>query len=199
MSSPPLLRRRTVTAPSFELVLGFVPFVLFSVLTRLSLDLALWSAFAAAFAIGLRGFIETRTLRMLDAGSAALFGFLSLFAGFIAPGLEIAAVRLIVDASLLAIAIASLVAREPLTLAYGKGVVSEDVRRSHRFIRANYLVTAVWTAAFALMALADGAAAFDPKVPVTVALAACLISLLVALVFTWRYPARAAEQIARRR
>ena len=34
------------------ILLGFAPFILFSLLTNVSVDLALWLAFAAAFAIG---------------------------------------------------------------------------------------------------------------------------------------------------
>jgi len=199
MTSFSLPRRKGKLSPSYDLLLGFIPFVLFSVLTRLSLDLALWAAFAAGFALGLRGFLETRALRMLDAGSAAVFGFLALFGGFVAPSLDTAAIRLIVDASLLAIAIASLVARDPLTLQYAKGALEDDIRRSSRFVRANYLVTAVWAAAFALMALADGAATFDPRVPLTGAVAAGVVSLAGALLFTWRYPLRAMARVQRRR
>ena len=198
MTSLSLSRRKPANGPSFDLLLGFVPFVIFSVLTRLSVDLALWAAFASAFAIGLRGFLETRLLRMLDAGSAAVFGLLALFGGFLEPGLDLAAMRLIVDASLLAIAIASLVAKEPLTLHYAEGTVEDSIRRSQRFVRANSLVTAVWAAAFALMALADGAATFDPRIPLTLAVGAGMVSLASALFFTWRYPARVVARVARR-
>lgn len=196
MTSLSLARARAT--PAFASLLGFAPFALFALLTRLSVDLALWVAFATAFAIGVRGFLETRTLRMLDAGSAAVFGFLALFGGFIEPGLEASAYRLIVDASLLAIAIASFVAGQPITLHYAWRPIGDETRRSRRFVRANYLITAVWVAAFALMAFADGAATFDPEIPVTVAVAAGLATLAGALVFTWRYTARAMARAANR-
>jgi hypothetical protein len=173
-----------------NLLLGFAPFVLFAFLTRLSVDLALWLAFATAFAIGMSGFLRHRVLRVLDAGSAAVFGFLALFSGFLEPGLQASAIRLIIDISLLAIALASIVARQPLTLQYAQGEVPRDLLARPSFVRANYVVTLVWLVAFAVMAGADGAATFDPAVPVTGAVAAGLLALAAALAFTWRYPAR---------
>ena len=36
----------------YAMLLGFVPIVVFTMLTNLSQDLALWASFAAAFAVG---------------------------------------------------------------------------------------------------------------------------------------------------
>src|SRR5512143_2732447 len=78
------LRQRT----DMKLVLGFVPFILFATLMRLSDDLALWITFAAAFTLGMRSFLDTRVLKTIDAGSTALFGLLALYKGFIQPSLS---------------------------------------------------------------------------------------------------------------
>ena len=164
--------------------------MLFAVLTRLSVDLALWIAFATAFAIGMSGFLKRRVLRILDAGGAAVFGFLALYYGFLEPGLQVSAVRLIIDISLFAIALASIVARQPFTLQYARGEVAPDLLTRPSFVRANYLITVVWLVAFAVTAGADGAATFDPAVPVTGAVATGILALAAALAFTWRYPAR---------
>lgn len=171
---------------------------MFALLTRLDVNLALWLAFAAAFAIGISGFLKHRVLRVLDAGSAAIFGFLALLCGFVEPGLQVSAVRLIIDISLFAIALASLVARQPFTLQYARGEVKTDVLVQPFFVRANYLITLVWLVAFAVMAAADGAATFDPAVPVTGAVAAGLLTLAAALTFTWRYPARVRRRSLKR-
>jgi len=103
------------------LVLAFSPFILFSVLSRLSADLALWIAFAAAFVVTIRDFIESPSLRLLDGASLVLFGALALLRGFLEPELPLAAVRTIVDAGLLAVIILSLVRGRPLSLAYCAG------------------------------------------------------------------------------
>ena len=60
------------------LILGFAPFILFAMLSRLSADLALWAAFAAAFVVTIRDFVESPSLRLLDIGSLAVFGLLAL-------------------------------------------------------------------------------------------------------------------------
>jgi len=182
-----------------NLVLGFAPFILFALLMRLSVDLALWASFAVAFTIGIRAFLQTRVLRLLDGASTAIFGILALYKGFLAPGLPPAAVRLIVDASLLAIAIASLIARQPFTLQYVRDEGSSEAWEWPAFLRMNYAIAMVWTLAFAIMTLADGAATFDPAMPLTAAVAAGLLALLGAIAFTWRYPSRIRAQQNRRR
>ena len=40
-----------------NLIIGFVPFILYALLVRLSDDLALWVAFAVAFALGMRSLL----------------------------------------------------------------------------------------------------------------------------------------------
>ena len=65
------------------LLFGFAPFILFALLSRLSADLALWLAFAAAFVVTIRDFVESPSLRLLDGTSLALFGLLALGRGFV--------------------------------------------------------------------------------------------------------------------
>jgi hypothetical protein len=173
-----------------SLFLGFAPFIVFAILMRLSVELALWIAFAVAFTIGIRGFVRTRSLRILDVGATAVFGFLALFCGFIETDLDGAAIRLVIDLTLVGIALASLAARQPFTMQYAREEVPPEVFSSTAFVRANYVVTLVWMTAFALMSAADAAAAFDPKVTLTEAVAAGLVALAGAVAFTWRYPAQ---------
>src|ERR1700760_4731770 len=145
-----------------NLVLGFAPFILFVVLMRLSTDLALWIAFAAAFTLGIRSFLDTRVLKTLDAGSTALFGLLALYKGFIQPSLSQETVMLAVEGGLLAVMIASLLLHEPFTLQYAREQVAPEQWGSQTFLRANYVVTAVWMAALAVMTAADAAATLTP-------------------------------------
>ncbi len=63
------------------LLFGFAPFLLFAILSRLSADLALWLAFASAFVVTIRDFVESPSLRLLDGVSLALFGILALWRG----------------------------------------------------------------------------------------------------------------------
>ncbi|HEY5339162.1 MAG TPA: hypothetical protein VIJ85_13225 [Rhizomicrobium sp.] len=181
------------------ILLGFTPFILFSLLTGLSVSLALWIAFAAAFAIGIRDFLHAKTLRVLDMGCLSLFALLALYAGFIQPSLTVQAVRMIADAGLLLIALVSIALRKPFTLEYTREDVPEDLRETPLFIRANYILTAVWALAFAVMAAADTYATFNKKFPLSLDVAAGLGALALAIVFTVRYPATSRLAVRRRR
>lgn len=163
------------------LALGFAPFILFAILMRLSVDLALWVAFAVAFTIGIRAFLETQLLRMLDMGSVALFALLALYRGFVDPGLSAAAVRVIVDSGLLAVVMLSLALQHPFTIQYAHDVTQDDWD-SPEFLRANYVLSTVWALALAVTTAADAA------IPMTEAVAAGLLAFAGALAFTWRYP-----------
>jgi hypothetical protein len=179
------------------ILLGFAPFILFALLMSVSVSLALWAAFAAAFAIGIRDFAHSKTLRMLDVGSAILFGGLALYTGFIQPSLSLQAVRLVVDGGLFAIAILSIVLRNPFTLAYAREQVPSALWATPLFIRTNYIISAVWALAFAIMALADAMATANQALPLSLDVAAGLAALGLAIIFTVRYPAYVRERAAR--
>jgi hypothetical protein len=170
------------------ILLGFAPFIVFALLTSVSVSLALWAAFAAAFVNTIRDFVQSPTVRVLDAGSMTLFGLLALYAGFIQPGITIQAVRLVVDGGLLVIAIASLAIRTPFTLQYAKEQVPEELWTTPLFLRTNYVITGVWTAAFAVMTAADASATFHRMLPLSLDVAAGLAATAGAIVFTARYP-----------
>jgi hypothetical protein len=177
------------------LILGFAPFILFALLSRLSADLALWTAFAAAFVVTIRDFVERPLLRLLDGVSLALFGLLALGRGFVAPDLSLTAVRTIVDAVIgLAIAV-SLLRRQPFSLQYASGETGGRVWPLPLFLRVNYVISAAWAASFAAMTLADAAVTFV-SVPLYVGVAVSVIAVGAAVTLTLRYPGRAASQLS---
>jgi hypothetical protein len=171
------------------ILLGFAPFIVFALLTELSVDLALWAALAAAFVIGIRDFAQTRLLRVLDVGSIFLFGVLALYTGFIQPSLSIQAVRLVVDGGLMIIALVSMLIGSPFTLDYAREQVPEEFWHTPLFLRTNYIITGVWVLAFGAMTAADAAATFSAHFPLALDVAASLAALALAVVFTSRYPA----------
>jgi hypothetical protein len=174
-------------------VLGFVPFILFIVLVRLSDNLALWVAFAAAFAFGIGSFLETRVLKTLDLASTAVFGLLALYKGFVEPSLSLGMELLLVEGSIFAVLLSSVLLQKPCTLQYAREQVLPKQRATRRFIRANYIVTGVWLAAFAVMTAADVAAVLTVKLSVNIAMATGLVALAGALIFSVRYSAGARE------
>ena len=179
-----------------NLVLGFAPFILFAVFTRLSADLALWIAFAAAFVVTIRDFVERPSLRLLDGGSLALFGGLALWRGFVQPGLSLAAVRFAADLGMLLILGQSLIRRQPFSLQYASPRTGQKNWPPPLFLRANFMISAVWIAAFAVMTVADAAVTFDAELPLYAAVATGLAALAVATLFTLRYPAYAAARLS---
>ncbi len=176
------------------LILGFAPFILFALLSRLSADLALWTAFAAAFVVTIRDFVERPVLRLLDGTSMALFGLLALGRGFIAPDLPLAAVRTIVD-TVMAVAIAiSLLRGQPFSLQYASPQTAGRVWPLPQFLRVNFIISATWLLAFAAMTMADAAVTFLP-VPLYVGVAVSIVAVGCAVTLTLRYPLSAAARV----
>jgi hypothetical protein len=179
-----------------NLVFGFAPFILFFLLSRLSADLALWAAFAGAFVVTIRDFVESPSLRLLDVGNLAVFGLLALVRGFLFPALSLAAVRFAVELALLLLLAASLVRRQPFSLQYVRLHPGESWPPD-LYQRVNFLTSTVWTIAFAAMTCADAAAAFIPGMPIYPAIAIGTAALVIAVTFTLRYPAIAAARLLR--
>jgi hypothetical protein len=171
------------------ILLGFAPYIAFALVSGVSISLGLWLAFAAAFVITVRDFVESPTLRLLDAGSLVLFAVLALFTGFIEPGLSIQAVRLVADGGFLAMAIASLLLRRPMTLEYAHEHPAKGAANAPPALRVHYILTMGWGLAFALMTAADAATILHPDMPLSLDLAAGLAILGLAIAFTLRYPA----------
>jgi hypothetical protein len=176
------------------ILLGFAPFIAFALLTEISIDLALWTALAAAFVIGIRDFAQTRLLRVLDMGSIILFGLLALYTGFVQPSLSIQAVRLVVDSGFTAIALVSILIGNPFTLDYAREQAPEEFWETSLFLRTNYIVAGVWVLTFGAMSAADAAATFNANFPLALDIAASFAALTLAVVFTARYPAHVWER-----
>ena len=177
-----------------NLIVGFAPFILFTILSRLSVDLGLWVAFAAAFVVTIRDFVESPSLRLLDAGSFLLFALLALGRGFLDPNLSLAVVRFIASLSLLLLLGLPLALGRPFSVDYARLDPREADWPPQLFLTVNYVVSAVWAACFAVMAAADGAVAFDADLPLYGSIAASVLMLAGAVTFTLRYPAHAAKK-----
>ncbi len=171
------------------ILLGLAPYIVFALVSAVSISLGLWLAFAAAFVITVRDFVESPTLRLLDAGALLLFAVLALFTGFIEPELSIQAVRLVADGCFLVMAIASLLLRRPMTLEYAHQHPAKGAANTPPVLRVHYVLTAGWGLAFALMAAADATTLLHPDIPLWLDLAMGLAILGLAIAFTLRYPA----------
>ncbi|MGD0192246.1 MAG: hypothetical protein ABSD74_16010 [Rhizomicrobium sp.] len=189
---------RSSLATPVAMLLGFAPFIAFSLLSNFEKDIALWVAFALAFVIAIRDFAESRLLRLLDVGSVALFGLLSLYAGFLQTEIPLSMVRLVVDGGLFALALGSIALRHPLTIEYAREQVPKEFWFSARFVSTNYVVTGTWTTAFALMAAADIVANKHKLTFGSLEVAVNLVILTIAILLTARYPHYLRTQFARK-
>jgi len=170
------------------ILLGFTPFILFTLLTSISVSLALWIAFAAAFAISIRDFLHAKMVRVLDASCLLLFALLAIYAGFIQPSLTVKAVRFIADAAMLLIALGTMLLRNPFTLEYARDLVPSEEWPRPRFVRLNYFLTFFWALSFAVMGAADGLAAYTKIFPFYLEILLGLATLTFAIVVTVRLP-----------
>ena len=176
------------------LILGFAPFILFSILSRLSADLALWIAFAASFVVTIRDFVERPVLRLLDGACLVLFALLALGRGFVAPELSLAAVRAILEGGLTLVIAFSLLRRRPFSMDYASSETHGHVWPLPAFVRINYMISVAWLMAFLAMTVTDTAVLFV-AVPLAVGVAVNIIALGLTTTLTLRYPSRAAARL----
>jgi hypothetical protein len=172
------------------IVLSFSPFIVYALLSgRTEPGMALFAGAAVAVALLLRDhFIRHRRPKILEIGTALLFGGLGAYLLWTRGAWRVPEVRLAVDAGLLAIVLLSMASRQPFTLQYAREQVPAEVQGSPHFLAANMVITAVWALAFALMAGADLIMARAPQVPLPVGIAITVAALAGAAAFTGWYP-----------
>ncbi|GAB5097471.1 hypothetical protein YK56LOC_33960 [Caballeronia sp. HLA56] len=175
------------------ILLAFSPFLAFVVIERtIGVPAGLAAGAIVSALLLLRDMVSpTRKVKVLEIGNFILFAGLTLIA--LLPGAtewSIAAVRLRVDTGLLLIVLASIAMRRPFTLQYAREEVSSDLWESPAFMRTNYVITAAWAAAFAIMVIADVALTYLPALPRSVSIVATVLALVGAVKFTGWYPER---------
>jgi hypothetical protein len=173
-------------------LIAFAPFIVFAVLMRtVSVRVGLLAACVLAASLVARDLARGRHPKMLEAGSAALFG--GLAAVSFVPGVHwtTAGVRLVVDTGLLVMALGSLALGRPFTLQIAREQVPPELWNTEVFLQVNRAITGVWAAAFAVLVAADAAAEFLPQVPLAADVGATLFALAAAIAYTRLRSARA--------
>jgi len=129
-----------------------------------------------------------RSIKMLAAGSVIVFAALGAYITLVDSGLSSSAVKLTVDAGVLAISLASLVIRQPFTLQYAREMVDAETAQLPGFMRANYIITWAWTGAFLLMMIANVLMIYIPGLPLWSGIAIAFAARNSAVYFTKWYP-----------
>ena len=132
--------------------------------------------------------IRGRQLKMLGAGSVVLFLGLGCYLTLVDASLSASAIKLTVDAGLLAIALVSLAIRHPFTLQYAREVVDAETAVLPGFIKANYIITWAWAACMLLMMTGNILMIYLPGLPLWAGLAIAFAARSTAVYFTKWYP-----------
>jgi hypothetical protein len=166
-----------------------VPFATFTALMLLtSATVSLFAGAAVAAATIAYDLTRGGSLKMLAAGSLILFSALGCYIAFVDSSWSSPAVRLAVDSGVLAIALTSIAIRFPFTLQYAREVVDAETMQLPGFMRANYIISWAWTAAFLLMLVANILMIYQPSLPLWVGLAIAFAARNSAAYFTKWYP-----------
>lgn len=163
---------------------ALLPSLIFFVLAPVSLSLALWLGFAAAFAIGLRAFGATRKIRPFDGAGLVLFGGLALYTAAIDPNLGPCKAALVVECGLLAAIVWSMAARQPFTARYHW---LKTPQPPDALARAHLLLSSLWATVYAVMAAISAAAVELHKLSPVWAGILGLFVFAATLTFTWQF------------
>jgi hypothetical protein len=129
-----------------------------------------------------------RSIKMLGAGSVVLFLALGTYITLVDSSLSSSAVKLSVDAGVLAISLASLAIRQPFTLQYAREAVDTETAKWPDFLKANYVITWAWSFAFLLMVMANALMIYVPGLPLWSGIAIAFAARNTAMYFTKWYP-----------
>jgi hypothetical protein len=174
-----------------KILLAFAPFIVFVIMERfVGYTGGLAAAALTSVVLIVREYVAKRTPKILEVGTLILFTGLAIYAAVRHPAWSIIAVRLLVDAGLLLVVIASLALRKPFTLQYAKEQVAPELWESPEFKKTNYLITGVWALAFAVMVAAEAAILFVPSVSQKAGVWIAIIAIYGAFRFTVDYPKR---------
>jgi hypothetical protein len=169
-----------------RVILPLAPFMVFYLTTMVSaIQPALIAGLAASLIVPMRDLaLRRRVPKLMDVGTSLTFAGLLAYFAVIGHGWSVAMVRLTVHASLLRLAVFSMVIRRPFTRAYAREDVPQEHWGERGFVRRSYIVTGVWGLAFAAMVAADLAWMEIPSLPRGVASWSTMAAILGAVWFT---------------
>jgi hypothetical protein len=174
------------------------PFAAFTTLMLLtSATVSVFASAAVALATIAYDLKRGGSIKMMAAGAAILFGSLGCYLTLVDSNWSSFAVRMTVDGGVLAIALASIAIGFPFTLQYAREVVDAETMRLPGFLRANYIITWAWTAAFLLMVIANVLMIYVPNLPLWSGLAIAFAARNSAAYFTKWYPKHRREKLAK--
>ena len=156
------------------MLLALSPFLAFLVSERLlGIIPALCAGCAVAIALVMREHLRGgREVRVLELGTAVLFGVLALAATFMTDvPWSVGLVRLVVDCGLMLLMLCSVALGRPVTLAIARAEVTPEFAASPAFLHRSRLIAVTWASAFGVLAIADLVMILQPSWPLTIPIA----------------------------
>ncbi len=152
----------------FLILAPYGTFTLLMVVT--SATVSLFMSAAVGLAVIAFDIVRGRAIKILGAGSVILFSALGFYLTLVDPGLSNSAVKLAVDAGVLAISLTSMAIRRPFTLQYALEVVDAETAKLPDFMKANYIITGapglpLWSGLVIAFAARNSAAYFTKWYP----------------------------------
>ena len=165
------------------------PYAAFALLMLVApTDVALFSAAGICLAVIAYDMVRGRSLKILGVGSVVVFIAVGGYVTEIDPDLSVSGVKFAVDAGIFLVTLGSIVAGKPFTLQYALEVVDAETAKLPGFIKANYLITAVWTVSMLLMMAGNAALIYLPGLPLWSGLLIAFAARNSAVYFTKWYP-----------
>jgi hypothetical protein len=172
-----------------KIFLILAPYGAFAMLMLVrSATVSLFAAAAICLMVIAHDMLRGRAIKMLGAGSAILFTALACYLMLTDSVWSSSAVKLAVDAGVLAITLVSLAIGKPFTMQYAREVVDAETTRLPDFLTANYVITSAWALAFLLMVMANALLIYRPGLPLWTGLAIAFAARNTAFYFTRWYP-----------
>ncbi|MBA2401492.1 MAG: hypothetical protein H0V72_22900 [Bradyrhizobium sp.] len=153
-----------------------------------SADVALFTGAAICLAVIAYDMVHGRSLKILGAGSVVVFTAVGGYVTEIDPDLSVSGVKFAVDTGIFLVTLGSILIGKPFTLQYALEAVDAETAKLPGFIKANYLITAVWTASMLLMMAGNAALIYVPGLPLWSGLLIAFAARNSAVYFTKWYP-----------
>ncbi|MGH6713719.1 MAG: hypothetical protein ACREEK_32800 [Bradyrhizobium sp.] len=153
-----------------------------------SADVALFTGAAICLAVIAYDMVRGRSLKILGVGSVIVFSAVGGYVTEIDPDLSVSAVKFAVDTGIFVVTLGSILIGKPFTLQYALEVVDAETAKLPGFIKANYLITAVWTVSMLLMMAGNVALIYVPGLPLWSGLLIAFAARNSAVYFTKWYP-----------
>jgi len=172
-----------------NILLAFAPFLVFAILNGFVGGFgALLAAAATSAALILYGWMKHSTPKILEIGTFLLFVALAAYVATTGGTQSIIGVKLLVDSGLLLIVLLSMAIGQPFTIQYAKETVPREYWNSPKFLRTNYVITAVWAIAFLAIVLVELALLYVPGMSRHFSVFVMIAALVGAIKFTTWYP-----------